>query len=129
MDVSPAANAGLAHTAPSDEIDDTVLADVWNWCFVQGCRPAKMAGRVFIKRGQNQFRSQYVILTGGFLVQYSVKQASFHQRQTRHSLWGAYVYSGLFAAEEVAAHVQEDAWSSEHRVYQDGMIVGICETF
>lgn len=102
MDVSPAANAGLVRARNDTEVDDSLLADVWSWCFVQGCRPSKMAGRVYMKQGQNQFRyvpgsgsadssSQYLIVSGGFLVQFSVKTNEFHKRETRHSLWGAYV--------------------------------------
>jgi hypothetical protein len=61
MDVSSSPNAGLATRASlsrdTDEVDDSLLADVWNWCYIQGCRPSKMAGRLYMKRGHNrQFR-------------------------------------------------------------------------
>lgn len=36
---------------------DEVLADVWDWCVIEGCRPITIAGKLFFKRGKwDRFR-------------------------------------------------------------------------
>ena len=46
----------LAGSEFSNEID-TVLADIWDWCAIKGCRSVCLAGRLFMKKdGWDKFR-------------------------------------------------------------------------
>lgn len=52
----------FAGTSLSDA-SDQVLADVWDWCVIQGCRPVCQAGRLYLRTSQyGKFR--YVLDLG-----------------------------------------------------------------
>ncbi len=49
-------------------ISDQALADIWDWCVIDGCRPVCLAGRLFMKTGRfGKFRcvSFRVLSNGG----------------------------------------------------------------
>jgi hypothetical protein len=31
---------------------DNLLADVWDWCVIDGCRPICLSGKLFMKKGR-----------------------------------------------------------------------------
>ncbi|KAL7420775.1 hypothetical protein Q5752_004727 [Cryptotrichosporon argae] len=102
---------------------DAALAQVWDWCVIKGCREVTLAGRLFVKQGRwSTFRAAYVVLAGGSLVTFSVHQNQpFHRRHSRFPLFGAYVYSGMLAQDELREAVHEAAFAPSARVYQDGL--------
>ncbi|KAK4686458.1 hypothetical protein P7C73_g3664, partial [Tremellales sp. Uapishka_1] len=109
----------------NDQESDEVLSQIWDWCVVEGCRAVTGTGRVFLRKGAwDKFRATLLVLTGGYLVTYKLKKNSFHPRKQRYLLFGAYVYSGLLAQEEVHEAVDEDGFFTRPRVYQDGLQTG-----
>jgi len=89
--------------------NENLLADIWEWCTIQGCRAVCLSGRLFMKKSAwSKFRlvapgiawgcadkgvsARHVVLTGGCLVAFKVKSKQvFHQRTNRYPLFGAYV--------------------------------------
>ncbi|WVO12653.1 hypothetical protein L204_100258 [Cryptococcus depauperatus] len=118
MDAATLAARGnkFAGVAISDGPEE-FLADIWDWCTIQGCRPICLSGRVYMKSDKwKKFR--------GTLVTFMVNEdASFHPRKKQYPLFGAYVYSGLLAYDEmhVAHNHREDPFMIRPRVYQDGL--------
>jgi hypothetical protein len=117
---------------------DQVLTEIWNWCVIRGCLPVCLSGRLFMaKGGREKFRSadcppvpkpssprrsNYVVITGGWLVTFRVKDKTcFHSRRKRYALFGAYAYSGMLAVDELHESVLSEGLSAQSRVYQDGL--------
>ncbi|WVQ83201.1 hypothetical protein IAT38_005340 [Cryptococcus sp. DSM 104549] len=115
----------FAGTSLSQE-PDSALSEVWDWCIIQGCRSVCLAGRLYMKKDQwKKFRLKYVVLAGGCLVTFKIKRtAAFHPRKKKYILFGAYAYSGLLARDEIHEPSSQDAFTSEQRVYQDGLQSG-----
>lgn len=68
------------------------------------------------------YSHRYIVLSGGSLITFKIKsKQAFHQRKARYPLFGAYVYSGMLAVDELHATQDRDALSIQHRVYQDGL--------
>jgi len=104
---------------------DTILADIWDWCAIKGCRSICLAGRLFMRDGTwDKFKSRYIVLTGGCLVAFKMTgKRAFHLRKKSYPLFGSYVYSGLLARDELQEAVGQDIFDSQARVYQDGLQV------
>jgi hypothetical protein len=69
-------------------------------------------------------RPRYVVLTGGTLVTFKIKpKQAFQHRARRISLFGAYVYSGLLASNEIRLQADRDALFPHVRSYADGLEV------
>ncbi|WRT67825.1 uncharacterized protein IL334_004799 [Kwoniella shivajii] len=107
---------------------DNFISEIWDWCVLDGCRSTCLSGRLYMKKDKwDKFRSKYIVLTGGSLVSFKIKKKSaFHTRSKRYSLFGAYVYSGMLALDEMPSSTSgssttNDAFSSQARVYQDGL--------
>ncbi|ORY24284.1 Pleckstrin homology domain-domain-containing protein [Naematelia encephala] len=102
---------------------DQILGNIWDWCAIKGCRSVTMAGRLYFKHGKfNKFRSRYIVLTGGCLVSFKVKSRDcFLPRKNNYPLFGAYVYSGMLAQDELHESVNEGGFQNTARVYQDGL--------
>ncbi|WWD18499.1 hypothetical protein CI109_102951 [Kwoniella shandongensis] len=102
---------------------DAGLDEIWDWCAIKGCRSICLAGRLHLKRDKyDKFRLKYFVLTQGCLVSFKIKRKdSFHPRKKRYPLFGAYVYSGMLAQDELHEASNSDAFSTQARVYQDGL--------
>ncbi|KAK8858607.1 hypothetical protein IAR55_002836 [Kwoniella newhampshirensis] len=102
---------------------DVGLSDIWDWCAIKGCRSICISGRLHLKRDKyDKFRLKYFVLTQGYLVSFKIKRKdSFHPRKKRYPLFGAYVYSGMLAQDELHEASNSDAFSTQARVYQDGL--------
>ncbi|WVQ65819.1 uncharacterized protein L199_003997 [Kwoniella botswanensis] len=109
-------------TELSNESDD-FLSEVWDWCVIKGCRSITVSGRLFMRKDKwDKFRSKYIVLSGGTLISFKIKKKNaFHTRKKRYPLFGAYVYSGMLALDEIPSTSSSDAFTSESRVYQDGL--------
>ncbi|KAL1412835.1 hypothetical protein Q8F55_000584 [Vanrija albida] len=99
------------------------LDDVWNWCVIEGCRAITNSGRIFIKQSAyKKFKSFFVCLTSGCLVLFRMHgSAGLRPRQMVYPLFGAYVYSGLLAHDELTDAVHEAAFNPSARIYGDGL--------
>jgi len=102
---------------------DEILADIWDWCALKGCRPITQAGRLFMKKNRyDKYRLRYIVLAGGMVITFKIKKTqAFHQRKKRFSLFGAYVYSGMMAQDELHEAADQDALASHPKVYHDGL--------
>ncbi|EIW73527.1 hypothetical protein TREMEDRAFT_25253, partial [Tremella mesenterica DSM 1558] len=102
---------------------DVILTDIWDWCTLKGCTPVCQAGRLFVKRGPyRKFRHRYIVLSGGCIITFKIKSSQpFQHRKSRWPLFGAYVYSGMLAVDELHVAQDQDAFTTRHRVYQDGL--------
>ncbi|WVR06432.1 hypothetical protein IAU60_003463 [Kwoniella sp. DSM 27419] len=115
-------NDPFAGTELSNE-SDQVLSEIWDWCTIEGCRSTCITGRLFMRKDRtDKFRSKYLVLTGGSLVSFKMKRKdAFHLRKKRYPLFGAYVYSGMLALEELPGSPSGDGLATEAKVYQDGL--------
>ncbi|WVW84624.1 hypothetical protein I302_106658 [Kwoniella bestiolae CBS 10118] len=109
-------------TELSNESDD-FLSDIWDWCVIKGCRSITVCGRLFMRKDKwDKLRSKYIVLSGGTLILFKIKKKNaFHTRKKRYPLFGAYVYSGMLALDELPSTSSADVFTSESRVYQDGL--------
>ncbi|WVF68945.1 hypothetical protein IAT40_003719 [Kwoniella sp. CBS 6097] len=112
----------FAGTHLSNE-SDNVLSEIWDLCVIEGCRSTCISGRLYMRKEKyDKFRLKYLVLTGGSLVSFKVKKKNaFHVRKKRYPLFGAYVYSGMLALDELPVMSSNDAFVSQTRVYQDGL--------
>nr|XP_018262424.1 uncharacterized protein I303_05441 [Kwoniella dejecticola CBS 10117]OBR84582.1 hypothetical protein I303_05441 [Kwoniella dejecticola CBS 10117] len=102
---------------------DNFISEIWDWCVIKGCRSTCISGRLFMRKDKwDKFRSKYIVLTGGTLVSFKIKKKNaFHTRKKRYPLFGAYVYSGMLALDELPSPNSNDIFTSQSRVYQDGL--------
>ncbi|WWC88719.1 uncharacterized protein L201_003632 [Kwoniella dendrophila CBS 6074] len=102
---------------------DNFISEIWDWCVIKGCRSICISGKLFMKKDKwDKFRSKYIVLTGGALISFKIqKKNAFHIRKKRYSLYGAYVYSGMLALDELPSTSSSDTFTSQSRVYQDGL--------
>ncbi|OCF45974.1 hypothetical protein I317_00062 [Kwoniella heveanensis CBS 569] len=112
----------FAGTHLSNE-SDNVLSEIWDMCVIEGCRSTCISGRLYMRKERyDKFRLKYLVLTGGSLVSFKIKKKNaFHVRKKRYPLFGAYVYSGMLALDELPAMSSNDAFAYQTRVYQDGL--------
>ncbi|WVQ96460.1 hypothetical protein IAU59_003565 [Kwoniella sp. CBS 9459] len=117
-----ASNDPFAGTQLSNE-SDNVLSEIWDMCVIEGCRSTCISGRLYMRKEKyDKFRLKYLVLTGGSLVSFKVKKKNaFHIRKKPYPLFGAYVYSGMLALDELPVMPTDDAFASQTRVYQDGL--------
>ncbi|TYJ58455.1 hypothetical protein B9479_000662 [Cryptococcus floricola] len=124
MDAMELAQKGDILTGAATEASDDFLSSIWDWCTVKGCRSICLSGRMYMRKSTwRKFRSKYMVLTEGSLVSFKITgKNAFHKRKKTYPLFGAYVYSGLLAHEEIHEPSNRQApFTSEYRVYQDGL--------
>ena len=66
-----------------DDIDATsspLLAHLFNWCVIDGCRGIIRCGRLFLRKGLTEgiFKERYCIITGGYLLIYQTRWRDMH---------------------------------------------------
>ncbi|WVQ73104.1 hypothetical protein IAR50_002668 [Cryptococcus sp. DSM 104548] len=124
MDAMELAEKGNSLIGAATEDSDEFLSSIWDWCTVKGCRSICLSGRMYMKKSTwRKFRSKYMVLTEGSLVSFKISgKNAFHKRKKTYPLFGAYVYSGLLAHEEIHEPSNRQGPSTmEYRVYQDGL--------
>jgi hypothetical protein len=129
--------------APAEDPYETdvspLLARIYNWCILSGCRGIVCYGNLFEKHGfRHRFKDRYHILIGGHLFRYKVHMRTlkgrrvptvFHQQLGVVNLRDVYVVSGSLCDDLIDVKANRGAWdpSGLHahrtpRVYKDGLI-------
>ncbi|GAA5975175.1 hypothetical protein JCM5350_000168 [Sporobolomyces pararoseus] len=136
MELSPSGNLvaktqrdGQAPPTREELLTSPLLATMYNWCILDGCRAILLSSTLHIKKElRGTFRKRHVLLLPGTLIEFnSVERdmyghplpSPYHRRKFTLSLRDCYVYSGSLTAPFLAGSTATAAWEpangNQHR--------------
>ncbi|GAA6010006.1 hypothetical protein JCM11491_005826 [Sporobolomyces phaffii] len=136
MDLSPsgalverAQRNGQAPPTREELLSSPLLATMYNWCILDGCRAILLSSTLHIKKElRGTFRKRHVLLLPGTLIEFnSVDRdmyghplpSPYHRRKFTLSLRDCYVYSGSLTSSFLAGSTNTAAWEpangNQHR--------------
>ncbi|GAA6058879.1 hypothetical protein JCM10212_002823 [Sporobolomyces blumeae] len=133
VDKLPPARSGDEHVTPpptrEELLSSALLATVYNWCILDGCRAILKSSTLHIKKElRGTFRKRHVLLLPGTLIEFNVYDrdmhgqplpSPYHRRKFTLSLRDCYVYSGSLTSAFLAGSTNTAAWEpangNQHR--------------
>ncbi|GAA5937484.1 Spo71p [Sporobolomyces koalae] len=120
---------GEAPPTREELLASPLLATVYNWCILDGCRAILLSSTLHIKKElRGTFRKRHVLLLPGTLIEFnSVDRdmyghpvsSPYHRRKFTLSLRDCYVYSGSLTSSSLAGSTNTAAWEpangNQHR--------------
>ncbi|GAA5872147.1 hypothetical protein JCM1840_006333 [Sporobolomyces johnsonii] len=106
--------------AREELLSSPLLAQIYNWCILDGCRAVLKHGVLHVKKGlRGMFRKRHVLLLPGTLIEYQSFQRDlygqplatpYHRRKFTLSLRDCYCYSGSLTAALLRGTTNTTAW-------------------
>ncbi|GAA5963604.1 hypothetical protein JCM21900_000304 [Sporobolomyces salmonicolor] len=114
------ADDGEPQPSREELLSSPLLAQIYNWCILDGCRAVLRHGVLHIKKGlRGMFRKRHVLLLPGTLIEYQSFQRNlygqplatpYHRRKFTLSLRDCYCYSGSLTAALFHGTANTTAW-------------------